>query len=118
MTRQSCHRRIQRLLTPNGHFVRERVGGEIDLLVGIGAAAGALAQLDGHEPVHVRMLQREHQAAGSARAARLLPRPPPPPPPPPGSLPGNNLASPNATPRFPAPLGPANNNPLRAPHEG
>src|SRR6266566_5555212 len=83
MTRQSRHGWIQRLLTPNSHFVRERVGGEIDLLVGIAAAAAALAQLDRHEPMHVRMLQREHQAAGSAFAAWLLPRAPPSPPSPP-----------------------------------
>src|SRR2546427_9692216 len=94
MTRQSRHGRIQRLLTPNSHFVRERVGGEIDLLVGIAAAAAALAQLDRHEPMHVRMLQREHQAAGSAFAAWLLPRAPPSPPPSPGCFAVESLRGP------------------------
>ena len=103
MTRQSRHGWIQRLLTPNSHFVRERVGGEIDLLVGIAAAAAALAQLDRHEPMHVRMLQREHQAAGSAFAARLLPRAPPAPT---GCFAVNQLGEPQRESLFADPLRP------------
>jgi hypothetical protein len=73
VTRQSDWRSVQRLLSTSGHLLGQRVGDEVDLLVGVSNACSAsFAQLDRHKPVHIGVLQRQHETAWAALAARLL----------------------------------------------
>lgn len=75
MTRQPDNRCVQRLLPPSRHFLGQGVRHKLDLLVGVRAASAAtasFAQLYRHKPVHVRVLQREHEAAGAAFTAWFL----------------------------------------------
>jgi len=61
------------LLAPRRHLLSQGFGHEGDLLVGVTAAASAsLAQLDRYKPVHVRVLQRLHEATGAAFTAWFL----------------------------------------------
>ena len=106
MTRQPRRRRIQRLLTTHSHFIGERISGEIDQFVGITAAAAPTpSQLDRHEPMHVRVLERKHQATGSALAAWLLPNP--------WCFAMNQLGEPQRETLFPDPLRPGKQHRLR-----
>ena len=73
MTRKSGGRTVQWLLSPRCHFVGQRIGDEIDLLLGVSRRRSAtLAQLYRHKPVHVGVLQRNHKPARAALAARFL----------------------------------------------
>jgi len=61
------------LLAARRHFFGQRVGDEIDLLIGVSCARPtAFAQLYRDKPVHVGVLQRNHKSARAALAARFL----------------------------------------------
>jgi hypothetical protein len=75
MTRQSYNGRVQGLFPARRHFVSQRIGDQLDLLVCVsGARPTAFAQLYRHKPVHVGVLQRSHELARAALAARFLAR--------------------------------------------
>src|SRR2546426_1558160 len=73
VTRQSGRRPVQRLLSTSDHLLGQRVSDEVDLLVGVSyARPTSFAELDRHKPVQIRVLQRQHEPARAALAARLL----------------------------------------------
>ena len=71
MTRQTDYGRVQRLFPPGGHLLGQGLSYQFDLLISITGAATALAQLDRYKPMHIRVLQCLHEAAGPAFTARL-----------------------------------------------
>src|SRR5438552_2715741 len=70
---RSASPRMKTLRVPVAGVFARRLDNEFDLLVRVDPAT-AFSQLQRHKPVHVWMLQRQHEPAGAALAARLLGR--------------------------------------------